>query len=268
MSATSTHTFRFSPEEQQAYDRDGFVLRHDVFSPTEVAQIVHECEALVEDLVARRRHKRYHVGSYTFEPDREIDVTIKWEGDTDVVHGIEPFAHMWPPLETWALDERFLDGCEYIIGDDHPRLFTEKLNLKRPFHGGVNPLHQDYPYWIDAADDATRVATAMLFLDDSTLENGCLQVVPGSHINGQEKLRTDQDFFGNLEMDPEPFAGAELLPVEVRAGAVLFFGAFLVHMSQPNRSDKERRALLFSYCPDEHRHMRDVFREKREQQSK
>ena len=211
--------------------------------------------------------RRHHVGSYTFESDREIDVTIKWEGDTDVVHGLEPFAHMWPPLETWALDARFLDPCEYIVHDDHPKLFTEKLNLKRPHHGGVNPLHQDYPYWVDVADDPTRVATAMLFLDDSTLENGCLQVVPGSHLNGKEKLRTDKDFFGNLELDPEPFAEADLFPVQVEAGAVLFFGSFLVHMSEPNRSAKQRRALLFSYCPAGHRHMLDVFSEKRKAQS-
>ena len=43
----------------------------------------------------------------------------------------------------------------------------------------MNPLHQDYPYWVDVADDPATVATAMLFLDDSTLDNGCLRVVPG-----------------------------------------------------------------------------------------
>src|SRR5262245_51565735 len=99
--------FQLTADEQQSYDRDGFVIRNDVFDLDEVAARPQECEYLVAELVARRRHRRHHVGSYTFESDREIDVTIKWEGDTDIVHGLEPFAHMWPALETWALDSRF-----------------------------------------------------------------------------------------------------------------------------------------------------------------
>ncbi len=79
----------------------------------------------------------------------------------------------------WATDRRFLTPMQDFVGDAAPELFTEKLNLKRPERGGVNPLHQDYPYWVDVADDPATVATAMLFLDDSTLDNGCLRVVPG-----------------------------------------------------------------------------------------
>ena len=61
-----------------------------------------------------------------------------------------------------------------LVGDDRPELFTEKLNLKRPSVGGPNPPHQDYPYWVDTADVAADVATAMVFLDDATVANGCL----------------------------------------------------------------------------------------------
>ena len=42
---------------------------------------------------------------------------------------------------------------------------------------------------------------------------------------------------------------SRLQPLEVKAGAVVFFGAFLVHRSLPNRSDVDRRALLYSYQP-------------------
>ena len=121
------------------------------------------------------------MGSYVFEPDFTLGVTIKWEGDTDVVHGIEPCAHLSPALHDWAYDERLIDPMKDIVGDDEPILFTEKLNLKRPHLGGANPMHQDFPYWHDVADDATRVATAIVFLDDATVENGCLEVLPGSH---------------------------------------------------------------------------------------
>jgi len=192
-----------------------------------------------------------------FERDHELGTIVKWEGDTDVVHGIEPFAHLSPALSAWAHDARFLEPMRDICADDAPCLYTEKLNLKRPHHGGANPLHQDHPYWREVADDVERIATAMVFLDDSALENGCLQVLPGSHRLGPQVTRAAREGSTNLEMDPGPFAGVDLVPLEVAAGAVVFFGPLLVHRSEPNRSDRQRRSLLLSYQPAGHRHLRE-----------
>jgi ectoine hydroxylase len=136
-----------------------------------------------------------------------------------------------------------------ILGCDAPALFPEKLNLKRPHHGGANPLHQDHPYWVDSADVAAEVATSMLFLDDSTQVNGCLYVVPGSHLDGEWKKRTDGDRFAGNEIDAAAYADVNAVPLEVPAGSVVMFGAFLAHKSAPNLSDRERRAILYSYQP-------------------
>lgn len=256
---TTAHTstsFRLSEAEQTQYAKDGYIVREEVFGPDDLAAIAQACERLVDDLVRERQGARLKLGSYVFEPITKLGVTIKWEGDSDVVHGIEPFAHFSPALEQWAYDPRFVDPMKDICGDKQPILYTEKLNLKRAHAGGVNPLHQDYPYWKDVADDVDRVATAMLFIDDATLENGCLQVVPGSHDQVQP-MRTDKDPFGNFEMDPAPFDGVPLVPLEVPAGTIACFGPLLVHMSEPNRSAKGRRALLYSYQPAGNRTLRD-----------
>jgi ectoine hydroxylase-related dioxygenase (phytanoyl-CoA dioxygenase family) len=251
---------RLGGDERQRLETDGYVVRANVFSRSELAAMIAASEALVADLVRDRRARRHKVGSYTFDPDLARGVMIKWEGDSDVVHGIEPFAHLSPALHTWALDPRCVDPMQDLIGDASPILFTEKLNLKRPRHGGENPLHQDYPYWDGTAGDAKRVATAMVFLDDATLENGCLHVVPGSHTAGTWQRRTDTDEFGRNEIDSSAYPEAKLAPLEVEAGAVVFFGPFLVHRSAPNRSDRERRALLWSYQPPGHPHMLDLLR--------
>lgn len=253
---------RLSLSERDAMHRDGYVLREGVFAPDEVADITDACERLLADLTKDRQGKRYHVGSYTFEPDQLTDCTIKWEGDSDVVHGIEPFAHLSRELEAWAYDPRFIGPSVDFVGDDHPVLFTEKLNLKRPFVGGPNPWHQDWPYW-EFADDRSRVVTAMLFLDDATVENGTLQVLPGSHAEGPWPLRTDSDAFGNLEMDPSSVDGRTPVPLEVAAGSVVFFGPLLVHTSEPNRSERERRALLYSYQPNGFEHALTLMRRQR-----
>jgi ectoine hydroxylase len=255
---------RLTEPERDAMARDGYVLRTEAFGRDEVAEITDACERLVADLVKDRRGKRYHVGSYTFEPDQLTDCMIKWEGDSDVVHGLEPFAHLSPDLERWAYDARFLGPSVDFVDDEQPVLFTEKLNLKRPHVGGQNPWHQDWPYWADA-DDRSRIVTAMLFLDDATLENGTLQVLPGSHTSGEWATRTDADAFGNLEMDPRAIEGRTPVALEVPAGSVVFFGPLLVHTSEPNRSDRERRALLYSYQPAGLSHMLDLNRRAREE---
>ena len=96
---------------------------------------------------------------------------------------------------------------------------------------------------------ADRIMTAMIQLDDATRENGCLEVSPGSHRDGMRACRTDMGRFGANEMDTEKFDMESLVPMEAKAGSVIFFGAYLVHRSLPNRSDRQRRALLFSYQP-------------------
>jgi ectoine hydroxylase-related dioxygenase (phytanoyl-CoA dioxygenase family) len=250
-------TGRLTPDELSFLDRSGYVVRENVFAPAEVADIIAACEDLVARLVRDRQLKRYKAGSYVFAPDFERSTMIKWEGDTDVVHGIEPFAHLDPTLKAWAHDPRFTEPMQAFVGDANPGLFTEKLNLKRPGLGGVNPMHQDYPYWLDSAQAPERVATAMLFLDDATLENGCLQVAPGSHRSGQWRNRTDTDQFGSNEIDATAYADVEMLPVPLKAGSMVMFGSFLVHRSDPNRSALQRRALLFSYQPAGHRTMVD-----------
>jgi hypothetical protein len=244
---------RLTDAETEAMERDGYVLREATFTRDECAEITDACEELLESLVKDRQGKRYHVGSYTFDPDQLTGCTIKWEGDSDIVHGLEPFAHLSPTLEKWAYDPRFTEPSIPFVKDENPVLFTEKLNLKRPFHGGPNPWHQDWPYW-EFAPDRSRIVTAMLFLDDATLENGTLEVIPGSHTKGPWKQRTDRDLFGNLEMDPAEAEGQPTVALEVPAGSVVWFGALLVHKSEPNRSDKERRTLLYSYQPEGFEH--------------
>jgi ectoine hydroxylase len=251
---------RLTPDERAGLARDGYVLRSEVFAPAELAAIATVCEEVVAELVRDRQGHRLQAGSYVFDPDFARDVIIKWEGDSDVVHGIEPCAHLDARLHTWATDPRFLLPMQDFTGDAAPELFTEKLNLKRAGHGGVNPLHQDYPYWVGVAEEPADVATAMLFLDDATVDNACLRVVPGSHTSGVWDRRTDgSEFLGN-EIDAAAYPGVESVALECPAGSVVMFGSYLVHHSEPNRSERERRALLFSYQPAGRAHMLESLR--------
>ncbi len=257
--AQNTKSYVLNASERAALDRDGFLVREGVFDAQECRAIADDCEELAARVVAVSHGKKHVVGSYMFERQDDLAMYVKWEPDfPEVLQGLEPFAHLSPELTALAHDPRFMDPCKAIVGQDDIVLFTEKLNLKRARTGGKYILHQDFPYWTDENPVAHRVATAMVFIDDATRENGCLEAAPGSHKEGVRPMRAVEGF-GALEMDTDHFDHDRLVALEVSAGSVVFFGSFLVHRSLPNRSSFDRRALLYSYQPAGYPHEYELF---------
>lgn len=251
--------FVMNDSERQVLARDGYVVRERVFSADETARMAAACEQLMAELVAMKRAPKPKVGGYVFEHREELEATVKWERDAvDQARGVEPFAHLSPALNAWAQDARLTDPCKEICSADEVVLFTEKLNMKRARTGGYVQLHQDFPYWEAYGAHTSRVATALVHLDDFTVENGCLMVTPGSHRHGKHAQRSDGVGLDMLEIDARTYDMDSLIPVPAPAGSVIFFGGFLIHMSSPNRSDKDRRALLYSYQPAGYPHVREL----------
>jgi ectoine hydroxylase len=242
--------FRLNREELRRLAEDGYVLREAVFTREECGRMAEAVEILERALLAAKRNTKHVVGSYMFELQRELGAVVKWEPENpDVVQALEPFAHISKPLNEWAHDRRLWNPSKDVVGQDEIGLFTEKVTMKRARAGGSIVLHQDYPYWRPMTKVAHKIMTALVYLDDATVENGCLEVAPGSHRDGMVVDRITAEGFGANEMDPAKFDLGSLIPIEAKAGAVVFFGAFLVHRSLPNRSDRQRRALLYSYQP-------------------
>ena len=241
--------FRLNADERRCLTENGFVIRERVFNPDECIQIGRDAEDLVDDLESAERSSKHKFGSYMFEALPDLGTVVKWEPDApDVVQGAEPFAHISEPLHRWALDPRFLDPCKDLVGEDDIELFTEKLNVKRARTGGPIVLHQDYPYWMNMTPCADRIVSALLYIDDADMNNGCLEVVPGSHKDGKRSGKSEAGFGAN-EIKESDFKEEQLVPVEAPAGSVVYFGGFLVHRSLPNKSDKDRRVLIYSYQP-------------------
>ena len=89
-----------------------------------------------------------------------------------------------------------------------------------------------------------------LAVDGYVLRRGSFSPAEVTEIaDACERLVDDGDALLANEIDLDTVANMEGVPLEVEAGSVVFFGAFLVHCSAPNTSDTDRRALLFSYQP-------------------
>jgi ectoine hydroxylase-related dioxygenase (phytanoyl-CoA dioxygenase family) len=114
-------------------------------------------------------------------------------------------------------------------------LYKEKINYKLPGGAGYAP-HQDAPAYRFVA---THVS-CMVAVDDSLIDNGCLEVASGMHA---EVLPTDEN--GCIRADVVD--SLTWVPVEVCAGETLWFHSRTPHRSGPNRSSTPRRALYPTY---------------------
>lgn len=138
-------------------------------------------------------------------------------------------------------------------------LFKDKINFKWPGGGAFLP-HQDYPAY---ANFSQEHITAMVCIDPATIENGCLYVARNwvTTLIDDEEVGEDltENGFVVLPYNEGGMTHGSIqkrfcdkiswLPIEAEAGDVVFFSSYLPHYSEPNKSDKPRRAMFFTHNP-------------------
>ncbi|MAR10534.1 MAG: phytanoyl-CoA dioxygenase family protein [Blastopirellula sp.] len=146
-----------------------------------------------------------------------------------------------------ARSERIVYGMQQLL-DDEVYHYHSKLSAKEPRVGGAWEWHQDYGYWYENGCLYPDMASVFIAVDRCTQENGCIQVLRGSHLCG----RIDHGRYGEQTgADParvEPLKErCELVHCVMEPGAGLFFHANLLHASAANLSDEARWGLLCCY---------------------
>jgi len=246
-------THRLTAAERTHYERDGYFVRRRVFDASEIAAMSRAVETVCRELVARkdRTGRKVQVSGYSvFEQPGAAGVVIKWEpADPSRLKGLEPFAHLDAYLTDIASHPGFVEPMRDLVGCEDVALFTEKLNLKRAHGGAGFAAHRDFPYWEQPAEKPHLLVTAWVALDDADADNGALEVLPGSHLLTDVPNRQSERAFESFEVDETRFDTSRMVTVPARAGDVIFFGPLLVHRSGSNQSDRDRRALLYTYQP-------------------
>ena len=96
---------------------------------------------------------------------------------------------------------------------------------------------------------------AWIALDDATTQNGCLWIIPGSHKPGvlwPMQVQQDYRFDCTSESFAFPYKDEDAVPVEVKAGSIVFFNGYTLHRSLPNTAGSGyRRALVNHYMSAE-----------------
>ncbi len=217
---------RFSQEELSAYAEDGYVVVPALFAPEEIGAL----------------HEFAHA-------DRSLYRSAYDRSDTE---GRPTKLALWndPPPEPYGLftcAARVVDRVEQLLGEEVYHWHT-KMTMKEPREGGAWEWHQDYGYWYHNACLFPRLVSCMIAVDESTQENGCLQVLRGSHRLG----RIDHGQAGDQTgADPERVAEArqrfDSVAVEMQPGDALFFHCNLLHRSDANLSPRSRWTLIGCY---------------------
>ncbi len=129
--------------------------------------------------------------------------------------------------------------------DGSVKCMQSMLFVKPPGFQG-QAWHQDEIY-IPTRDRS--LIGAWIALDDATVENGCLWIIPGSHRSGYLYPQRAHDYPDEFDFAPESygFDESEEIPVEVKTGAVVFFNGYLLHRSRKNRGSTYRRVLVSHY---------------------
>lgn len=174
----------------------------------------------------------------------------------------KPESPVWQIVNIWEASEPFKDlihnptiaqEMAQLTGAKTLRIWHDQIQYKPAQVGGVNMWHQDAPYW-PILKPMTQI-TAWVALDDVDEDNGCMKMVPGSHLWGNtiDFLHTLQDF----DSMPNEFQGK---PIEVRAcpvrrGEVHYHHALTWHGSGANKSGRPRRAIALHFMTDQTRYV-------------
>jgi len=147
--------------------------------------------------------------------------------------------------------EKMVNSVARLLDSDAPVChFHSKLMQKEPRVGGAWEWHQDYGYWYkNQFMFPDQLVSVMVALTTANKENGCLQVIKGSHKLG----RVNHGFAGeqvgaDMTMVNNALKTMAHIYVELEPGDALFFHSNILHRSEANLSDHPRWSIISCYC--------------------
>lgn len=147
----------------------------------------------------------------------------------------------------FARCETVVDSMEKLL-EGEVYHYHSKMIMKDPKIGGAWTWHQDYGYWYQNGVLFPWLSSVMIAVDAATRENGCLQVLEGSHHCGRiDHILSGEQAGADLERVNELLTRLPLVYCEMQPGDALFFHPNLLHRSDQNRSEQPRWAMICCY---------------------
>jgi 2-aminoethylphosphonate dioxygenase len=211
------------PALLEAFRRDGFVVVPGLFDAEETRRISAWTDEVQDEPEVPGRSMKY------FEP------SLLHPG-ARVLQRVENFCPFHAGFATLCDGDKLCGFASRLFGEPAV-LFKDKINFKLPGSDGFKPHQDQQAGWSVYAD---LFITAMVSIDATTVENGCLELAAGHHTRG---LVGDE--WTPLTVEDMRRMGARAVPT--RAGDVVFFDSYTPHASAPNLTTERRRVLYITY---------------------
>ena len=218
---------KYLTEQQiKKYQNNGFLLLKQFFSKDELEPINKSIKKFSE------------MKPSDWEPGKEMayyETSTKNENER-ILFRVEKYVEYHQEFQKLVNSDRILNVLEDLMGGPCI-LFKDKINLKRPNGGGFRP-HQDVNARWD--DFVKYTMSVMVSTDQSTPENGCLEIASGHHKRGLIG-KYDRPLEGN------DLKGMKFEKIITEIGDIIFFDHFTPHQSKPNKSNKPRSNIYLTY---------------------
>ena len=219
-------------EQIDFYHANGYLVVENVLTQEELDQ----ARQIVDDFVEQSRAVTEQTGHFDLEPGHCAE--------NPQVRRLGSPASYHPLFDGLMRDDRILDILSPLIGAEI-RAQGDKLNMKPGGRGSAVEWHQDFGHYPHTNDDLCAVGLA---LDDATLENGCMMVIPGSHKEPIYDHHQNGYFIGAISPERDGIDLSAAVPLAMKAGDMSIHHARTLHGSATNTSAKSRRLLLYQYA--------------------
>ncbi|MFI5163093.1 MAG: phytanoyl-CoA dioxygenase family protein [Sphingobacteriales bacterium] len=216
-------------QQMADYDRDGYLLVKNFCTQDEIDKLY---KTAVEDDAMRK-----NALDLNDQSGKKTRLSLWFTPGNDV------FGYL-------TRTERMVNSVAQILDNGSPVChFHSKLMQKEPKVGGAWEWHQDYGYWYkNQFMFPDQLISVMVALTAANKENGCLQVIRGSHKLG----RVNHGFSGeqvgaDMVMVDNALKTMELVYCDLKPGDALFFHSNLLHRSEANLSDYPRWSIISCY---------------------
>jgi ectoine hydroxylase-related dioxygenase (phytanoyl-CoA dioxygenase family) len=213
------------------YRDNGYVVVPGVLEPALVESLRRE----MNELLDKARGVTGHTEVYDLEPGHRPDAPR--------VRRIKTPHRFLPGFEKLYRNPELIAIVQQLVGPS-VRLHGSKLNMKASRYGSPVEWHQDWAFYPHTNDDLLAVG---VMLDDCTLENGPLLVVPKSHTGPIWDHHADGYFCGAVDPVTIKAEIDRAVPLTGTAGSMSFHHVRLLHGSAQNVSDRPRALLLYEY---------------------
>ncbi len=227
-----------TPDQIASFREAGYFIARKVFNCDEIVALRAWYDQIV-DLAAQpdlEPHYRQSKGP-------EVHIHIQAPGGAPEYEARYLRKVQWPAMfhagfEKIRTSPKLLALVRPLLGDSLKQ-YINQINFKMPGGGIAFPWHQDVRPTPAFRDQVNNYVQTIIVVDDATVENGCLHIVPGSHRDGNLNLR---QYTG--EQKEAMFDDRHAAPCLAEAGDVVMFTSYTVHGSRPNRTDRLRGAPI------------------------